>query len=238
MRALLLCVLVFSLTIANTYGVLVPTSIPASSPKPNAQFSCAVCVDATDEMIDVLLNIILNGGVIGSCTELCTQLPNKVEELVCGVACGYFGIKEFIKIIESTDPDPIWICEEINSCPVYQNGLANITSTNVTPSTGPAGSKFSISMTYTVTNHTSTGLFVLQIQPPEGMIFGDSVLTEGQAPGNYQLAFTLDTTPTEDEPFLPGVYKTLLAICAGDCTTKHPNGGVYTNATTTFTISK
>jgi hypothetical protein len=33
------------------------------------------------------------------------------------LGCDIFGIKEFIKLIESADIDPIYYCEEVKLCP-------------------------------------------------------------------------------------------------------------------------
>jgi len=190
-----------------------------------------------DEFINVLLNAILNGGVIGSCEALCGHINKTVEKGTCMVLCGYVGIKEFIKIINETDPDPIFMCQELGACIHRDGGKVEINSTSVAPTSGPAGTHFKIGMAYTVINATSTGLLVINIIDPSGMGFGGDDLVEGQAPDFYQVAWDLDTTPNQDEPFLPGNYTVQLAICAGDCSTVHKWGGVYAQTTTQFVIT-
>eukprot|EP01113_Clastostelium_recurvatum_P017387 TRINITY_DN203_c0_g1_i2.p1 TRINITY_DN203_c0_g1~~TRINITY_DN203_c0_g1_i2.p1 ORF type:complete len:240 (-),score=61.76 TRINITY_DN203_c0_g1_i2:76-795(-) len=199
---------------------------------------CPACVTLFDDSLDILLNAILNGGVIGGCSELCGHINDKSEALTCDVLCSFVGIKEFVKIIESTDPDPIYICQVMKVCPAVNGGKVNITSATVSPASGPQGSEFAITMQYTVLNQTSTGLLMVEIKPTNGEPIDDAVLSEGLAPGKYDITFRLKTTPTEDEPFLPGLYNVEVAVCAGDCSTKHPYGGIYATASTSFNITR
>jgi len=198
---------------------------------------CSVCVSVLGQIINELLNIILNIGVIGSCGELCHYLPNKYEADACDLICDYIGIEEFIKLVTDEDPDPIWICEEGNICPHNTNGSAVANSAWVTPTEGPAGTKFAIYFNYTVTSYTSTGGPNVVVIPPEGLPLGGGELNEGQPDGTYIVTFDLDSTPSEQEPFNPGSYGVEAALCAGDCSGRHKWSGVYCNSTTAFTIS-
>ena len=39
-------------------------------------------------------------GVVGTCETLCSYLPTQLEEVICNLACDYFGVEEFVKEIE------------------------------------------------------------------------------------------------------------------------------------------
>jgi len=198
---------------------------------------CNVCVQIMGEIINELLNIILNLGVIGSCAEVCSLLPNKYEADACDLICDYVGIEEFIRLIEYEDPDPIFFCDEAKICPVTSNGTAYTNGVWVDPEQGPAGTKFAIGFNYTVTSYTSTGGPNVVVVPPSGLPIGGGEFDEGQAPGTYVVVFSLDTTPSESEPFTPGPYGVELALCAGDCSGRHKWSGVYCNGTTSFAIT-
>jgi len=151
---------------------------------------CSSCVSFISQAIDQLLNIILNGGVIGSCAQLCGYLDNSLEEQVCNVLCDIVGIEAFIKLLSAADPDPIYICEELDQlCPINDKASANITSLAVSPASGPAGTTFSISALYTVKNPIGTGQFVLACLPPngDGDPFGDANLLVEVPAGTYSV---------------------------------------------------
>jgi len=198
---------------------------------------CNVCVQIMGEIINELLNIILNIGVIGSCADVCRLLPNKYETDACDLICDYVGIDAFIHLIEYEDPDPIFFCEETKICPVTTNGTAFTDNVYVAPTSGPAGTKFQIGFNYTVTSYTSSGGPNVVVVPPAGLPIGGSEFNEGQPPGTYLVVFSLDTTPSENEPFTPGDYGVELSLCAGDCSGRHKWSGVYCNGTSSFTIA-
>ena len=78
---------------------------------------CPTCVAFFDDAIDILLNQILNG-FKGDCAQLCGYLPQRTEAEVCELLCLVAGIETFIDLIKVADPDPIWICGEIDGiCP-------------------------------------------------------------------------------------------------------------------------
>jgi len=199
---------------------------------------CSTCVSFMDQFINQLLEYILNGGVIGSCAGLCSALPNQLEQTVCELLCDYVGITEFINLIQYEDPDPIYICQVMDLCSYTPGGAVNITRSYATPTSGPTGTTFTIGIDYTVISATSVGTLAISIMAPDGNDLGDGEFTEGQAPGRYNIAWQLQATPSEQESFGPGVYKIQMAVCAGDCTTAHPYGGVYAVGNTQFTITQ
>jgi len=200
---------------------------------------CPECVELMNGFINELLNAILNGGVIGSCDALCQVVPNPALSFVCQVVCDYVGITAFIDAINITDPDPIFICQEIDICSVVENGAVSITSAFSTPQSGSLGTTFTIGMNYKVINATGPGLLSIVILPPDsGFPMSDAEFTDGQTPGEYQISWQIEALPSENEPFSSGVYKVGLAVCAGDCSTVHRWGGIYAEASTSFTTEE
>jgi len=199
---------------------------------------CNLCVTFMQNAINQLLQIILNGGVIGSCGALCGQLPDQLEQVACDLLCDYVGIEAFIDAINYEDPDPIYICQVLDTCPIVSGGAVTITKSTVQPPTGHTGQTFNLVLNYQVTAPTSTGLIVVTIIPPanEGFPLGDGVFEEGQPIGQYNVAWQLPATPSENEAFGGGLYQVVFQVCSGDCTTSHPYSGVYAQSVTSFTI--
>merc|ERR1712113_232370 len=131
---------------------------------PAKKSHCPLCVNFMDEFIEQLINIIANGGVIGGCADLCGKLKGgKTEKAVCDILCDIVGIKEFIKLIDEVDPDPIWICEQLGSCDYRDNASASVQSVVVSPNQGPQGSTFVVKGTYSVSAEIGTGEVVVSI---------------------------------------------------------------------------
>jgi len=240
MRAIF-CVAAFFLLISVSFAA--PLVKPTITKVVGAQKSpridlCPTCVNLFDNAINELLNIILNGGVIGSCGAICQQLPNQYEAVACDLICDYIGIEEFINLVEYEDPDPIYMCQVVDLCPVVNGGAANITTLNVSPASGPQGSTFTITMLYKVISPTGPGLLNVLIVPPGADFpFGGEQFQEGQSIGAYKVQWQFQATPSENESFSPGVYQVQAQVCAGDYTNSHPYGGVYAQSTTTFKIT-
>jgi len=81
---------------------------------------CPLCIDEAVEYINIIANIIINEGIVQSCNKLCEAVANKTSKLfgdLCLVACDGIGIDEFVHLIISADPDPIWYCELAKCCP-------------------------------------------------------------------------------------------------------------------------
>jgi len=206
--------------------------------KSRPQFdTCGYCFDFMDEAINDVLNEILNGGVVGGCSALCDLLANPILTYACTFICDYVGIDIFVKAINVTDPDPIYVCQEFDFCPVVTGGAVTIKGKSVSPNSGPQGTTFDLELDYVVTSPTGPGLQLVNIYAPDGTSVGGSSFSEGQANGSYSLQMQLQTQPSEQESFSPGTYIAFMAICEGDCTTDHPNGGIYGSANVTFKIT-
>jgi len=197
---------------------------------------CPYCYDFMTDAINDLLQYILNGGVLGSCQAICSYLPNQIEQGICNLLCDYVGIEGFIKAINITDPDPIYVCQEIDLCPIVEGGEVTITSASVDPKKGAIGDTFTIQFTYTVKSPTGPGYIVANINCPDGGQVGGGVFSEGQPNGVYPIAFQVQAEPSEQESWENGNYQVVVAVCEGDCSTVHPYGGIYAQATTSFSI--
>ncbi|CAC5419551.1 unnamed protein product [Mytilus coruscus] len=210
---------------------------------------CPTCVSFTGQAINTLLNLILQGGVVGTCGALCSALAQKTGSQalgeVCDLICDIAGIEEFIKLIEKADLDPIYFCEEMNLCPVKDDGDAKITQLSVTPKSGPQG-QFSIDYTYVSVNGTGTGEIVLEVETVDHIPVEGSFLNELADAGSYSQSVKLKAQPDPDcdptqgpcEEWMPGNYTVKIAICNGECGSKHPHSQIYDEATTTFEITE
>ena len=185
-----------------------------------------------------LVNIIANVGVVGGCGDVCGKLPNKLESTACDLLCDYVGIEEFVKILQKTDPDAVYICQLLSVCSHNPDSAAKIDSFSVSPNSGAQGTTFSIDLFFTVTNATGAGEIAIGIQPPNGEGFGDGQLEPGFAAGSYKVAFNLQAKPSEQQPFSPGTYQVEAAICDGECGAIHPYTKTLATGQTSFTITQ
>jgi len=233
----LLALTFLCIVVPYSLGLTISKIAPAQSKRSPKVDWCDTCVELMNEAIDELLNAILNGGVIGGCEELCAFVPDPLAQAACNLICDYVGIDVFIDAVNDTDPDPIYVCQLMELCAEVNGGNATINSVIVEPKSGPAGTQFNISMYYTITSPTGPGLLSCVIIPPDAFPFGGDDFVDGQAVGSYGIAFGLDSTPSEQEPFSPGSYQVQLAVCEGDCGNIHPYSGVYAQAFTSFQIT-
>lgn len=209
---------------------------------------CPTCISFTGEAINELLDLILQGGVVGTCGALCNALAQKTGSqilgAVCDVLCDYVGFKEFVDLVEKADLDPIYFCELLRICPIFDNGDAKITTLAVTPKSGPQG-QFSIDFTYQSKNGTGTGEIILEIETVDGIPVDGAFLHEKADAGTYLQTIKLKAEPNPEcnperkpcEMWLPGNYSAKIIICNGECGSSHPHSKRYDGATTTFQIT-
>jgi len=200
---------------------------------------CPTCVSFIAQTINQLLNIIANAGVIGGCADLCGLLPNQVEATVCDLICSVVGIEAFIDLVEDADPDPIWICEEVDICPYNDNAAANFVNIAVSPKSGPQGTQFSVDADFRVTNTIGTGEIDFIVIPPaqDGFVFGGGELIVNVTPGRYAINIPVATEPSENEAFGPGSYQVQLFICEGACGSIHSHSFQLATTSVNFTIT-
>jgi len=210
---------------------------------------CPTCINVADESINILLNLILDTGIIGTCGTLCQALGQKTSPIIgtiCDLVCDFFGIEEFIKLIDKADLDPIWYCEIAEMCPVNDHGDAKITTFSILPATGRKGTTFSIDFTYVSINGTGTGELDIDIHCPDRMPVGGSFLLEAKKAGTYSERITIkaepdpqcDPTQEPCEQWLPGVYNVTVQVCNGECGSKHPHSAIYDTGKGSFTLTQ
>jgi len=210
---------------------------------------CKPCIEFAGQFINQLLNIILNAGVVGGCADLCGILANKTNSqaagIVCNLLCDVVGIKEFINIIEEADLDPIYYCELLKTCEINDNGDAKINSLVIDPQTVVRGSQFSIVMNFTTVHGTGTGEYSVLIKTVDGIPIGQRYLTEPQPPGTYVIKWDASAKPDPNcdptqgpcETWQPGQYSASVAICNGECGSKHPHSQIYDTGSANFNVT-
>lgn len=217
-------------------------------PRVNDGQYCGLCIQFAGQFINQLLNIVLQVGVVGGCSDLCGILAQKVNSNiageVCEILCAIVGIKEFIAIINEADLDPIYYCELLTACEVKDDGDATILSFSVKPSAVPRGSTFNISVAFSTKNGTGTGEIDVLIHTQDHIPLGQSELMKPKDSGTYHVFWLVkaeadaDCDPTQGpcEMWLPGNYSVEVAICNGECGSKHPHSQVYDQSSADFTV--
>eukprot|EP00020_Sapocribrum_chincoteaguense_P009806 CAMPEP_0170748646 /NCGR_PEP_ID=MMETSP0437-20130122/9977_1 /TAXON_ID=0 /ORGANISM="Sexangularia sp." /LENGTH=230 /DNA_ID=CAMNT_0011087525 /DNA_START=23 /DNA_END=712 /DNA_ORIENTATION=+ len=209
----------FLLSISLAFSSVVSLGGPVRVDAVSGGAECSVCVDFMGQAINTLLNAILNGGLVPGCSALCALTGPLV--LPCEALCLYVGYEEFVKVINMTDPDPIYICQELDACNHPAPGhFGNVTvdGLTVTPTSGSTGTDFTITFKFTVNEATSVGQVLVAVVPPDAEPFGAEQLTDGLAVGSYSVPFKFKATASEQEPFDAGTYGVEAAVCDGTCT--------------------
>jgi len=191
--------------------------------RPAAEIPCSLCVSFMQQSVQQILNIILQVGIAGGCTEVCGMLPNKYEAGLCVLICEYVGVNAFSELITDVDPDPVWICMEIDACPSSMNAAAKITSMKVTPPVDKIGHPMVFTMNFTVINQTGMTDVALVILSPknEGIRVKGDWIFYSQAPGKYGQTVKFTPKPNQHDPFPPGVYAAVWLVCEGPCGCTH-----------------
>ncbi|KAL4237230.1 hypothetical protein ACF0H5_001949 [Mactra antiquata] len=230
-------------------GVMGHSYITDVSTKLADDDKCSLCVEFAEQAVDGLLQFILQVGVVDSCGDLCQafadKIGNKAIGFVCTILCDVVGVKEFVNIIQKADLDPIYYCELIPVCGVNDNGDAKFTTFDVSPKSGPQG-VFQIAFEYVSKNGTGTGEISLECVTVDGIPVGDAFLHELAPAGTYNGVFQLKAEPDPNcdptqgpcEQWLPGDYTVKIAICNGECGSKHPHSQIYDESSATFTITQ
>jgi len=198
---------------------------------------CKVCVSFMNNAIEDLIEIIGNAGIGATCQLVCSKLDKPIEQDICGILCEIVGIDAFIHIIDAVDPDPIAICEELTVCEHSTTAKASITSLTISPNSGPQGTTFQISLVYAVQNTIATGQAEVVIVPPNAFPFGGAENVYEQGVGNYGIRMSFQATPSENEPFTPGLYQCVAAVCEGSCGSPHKWSYTLSQSSKNFTIT-
>lgn len=207
---------------------------------------CNPCIQFSEQGLNILLNEILNAGVIGGCGKLCSGLKQKGAKVACDVVCDVVGIKTFIKVLNNTDLDPIFFCEQLGAC-AKGNPLAHasITSVNVSPTSGPSGTKFQMQLNFDVTNTTGVSEIRVAVNGPTTNPVSQGFIQKGFADGHFAVNVSLDTTsdpfpPQGQDPVMwnPGSYVYQFELCQGECGSKHAGSIDFGSKSSNFTITQ
>lgn len=212
---------------------------------------CPTCIRFTEKALNILLNIIVQAGIEGSCGKLCSALADKTGSQVlggiCMVLCEVGGVKEFVKLIEKADLDPIYFCELLKRCPINDHGDAQITDLAIDPVTGPRGQR-SITFTIQSKNGTGTGEMIITVKTVDGIPVQEGLLMQAASASQFPAPqkFTLKAEPDPScdptqqfcEQWVPGTYVLRVEICNGECGSKHPHSQLYDRKETNFTITQ
>jgi len=207
---------------------------------------CKPCISFAEQGLNTLLNEILNVGVIGGCGKLCSGLKTKGTRLACNVACDVVGVKAFIKALNSTDLDPIYFCEKIHSCPFGNPyAKAELVAVEVSPASGPSGTKFMMQLQFKIDNTTGVGEIRIGVDGPTTNPVSQGFVQTGWQDGAFSANVSLDTTsdpfPPQGQPpvmWNPGSYAYTFELCQGECGSKHPGSIVFGKKTGNFTITE
>eukprot|EP01116_Phalansterium_solitarium_P004878 TRINITY_DN1607_c0_g1_i1.p1 TRINITY_DN1607_c0_g1~~TRINITY_DN1607_c0_g1_i1.p1 ORF type:complete len:258 (-),score=99.52 TRINITY_DN1607_c0_g1_i1:4-777(-) len=217
------CLLVVSAAKLPAPTVVEPVGATAALvPKVNTK-DCPTCINFMLDALETLWDAIGNVGILGGCEKVCGYLPKESEWVACTAICMYAGIDELARVLNTTDPDPVYVCEEINICPVSDTAAAKITDVVVDPTTAPMGTTFYVNMSFSIVNATGTGLVMLWAVPPETP-FEDGLSEYAYLietpPGDYKVAFNLPTSE-KGVDWLYGVYNCSVYLCEGYCNSIH-----------------
>eukprot|EP01108_Squamamoeba_japonica_P000874 TRINITY_DN131_c0_g1_i2.p2 TRINITY_DN131_c0_g1~~TRINITY_DN131_c0_g1_i2.p2 ORF type:complete len:267 (+),score=111.52 TRINITY_DN131_c0_g1_i2:54-854(+) len=211
-------------------------------PQVGSAEECELCVEFMGQALNNLINIIAQVGIGGTCADVCSKLPNGLEAKVCDILCEIAGIEGLVKALSVIDPTPINVCQDITICPKSSTAAANITSLTVSPKSGRQGTTFAVDMVFQVIKKMGTGQIVLEFVPPngDGQPFGSGNLLVETAPGIYQIKGNLQTMPNKQEPFNPGQFGVVGAVCEGTCGSqgKHPDARLLSQRQTSFSITQ
>jgi len=239
-----LVVLIAALCVASCYGRTVviggknvsATAAPAPDADPKL---CPQCVNFMIDAMTILIDAIGNGGILGNCNDLCGLLPRRPEFVFCDALCYYVGIEALVWALNKTDPDPVFLCEEVDVCPIAKNATGNITSASVVPQTGTIGTTFEFTMVINITSALGTGIGDLTIQPPgKNLPFSFDYLLIGYPVGSYTIPFKVQAEDSETENWPVGNYTATLSICEGFCGSTHKNQYIIDHKDVTFNIIK
>lgn len=212
---------------------------PSNLVDPNAPTWCSICVDWMGNAVNQIINIILNVGIPGDCQALCQLYPGgSVDQALCEMYCDYKGITYFINLLNNFNPDFIQICEKLDVCPRTLTANATITSLTVSPKSGPQGTTFNINLNYKVTSKLGTAMLIVQVNPPDAPFLQEVVTLVALPPASYQFGVSMDSNPNQDEPFDPGNYQVIAAICEGTCGGSGPYSYQLAEAQTDLTITQ
>jgi len=208
--------------------------------KPGGQVECEVCINFMNQAVSALIQIIAQGGIGGGCSAVCGELPESWMAQICFLLCEFEGIEYFNELLQDADPDPIWLCMELDACPSSDNSTGVVKRIAIQPKAAPQGSTFKITFTYQLNSVTGTGQQLIAVVPPPGPEaepFGWEGTIISQEPGIYTLEASFEAQPTQENPFTPGLYQVYCEVCEGSCGDTHKDTYVILQGMSTFNIT-
>lgn len=202
------------------------------------KIACDGCVDFLNVNENTLINILLNS-IPASCEDLCGQLGEKVAQIACTLLCLDVGIKDFIKELQSSDLDPVYLCGALDACKKNdcKGKCTEIVSAVSDPSKGPVRTKFNFKITLRALNNTGVGVTEVSwpCQQCKGGQNGVAVIVDGLNKGDTKVVDIELNTAEDDWLYPAGVYPVSVVTCGYDCVDEH--GTIYDTGYTNFTIS-
>lgn len=122
-------------------------------------------------------------------------------------------------------------------CPISRNASASFNSLEVRPTSAPQGTTFQIHAVFVVSNTIGTGEIDVVVLPPNGFPIEGGSLLVNVKPGVYPATFSVETQPSEQEPFFPGKYLVQAVVCEGSCGSSHPYTKTLAKATAQFIVT-
>eukprot|EP01125_Pyxidicula_operculata_P021452 TRINITY_DN8261_c0_g1_i1.p1 TRINITY_DN8261_c0_g1~~TRINITY_DN8261_c0_g1_i1.p1 ORF type:complete len:261 (+),score=46.35 TRINITY_DN8261_c0_g1_i1:32-784(+) len=238
-KLVLVSVLVFLLVSPNAYAAKVLGDSQATS--------CSECWDLANTVLESWVEMFLYGGTFYSCAQFCSRVSWGDG---CIAVCTVLGDEAFFELLNSTDLDPIYVCEVIDACPVDDCGPQCAVFNNVTKSSDdislPPQDKdyVTFNVTYTVTKPwTGTGVIYFQMVQCDSsnscQFLANSfwLLQPNGVMGTFtaQFSFNYDC-PVEFQIGQPITAQ--LFICNGNCdeygVARHPHSALYDKTSTSL----
>nr|KAG5712319.1 hypothetical protein BaRGS_023898 [Batillaria attramentaria] len=147
----------------------------STTTQPEADINrCSVCVDFAHTALSKLVNIVLSEYI-----ELLRSLA-----AVCDELCETAGIERFVKSVVTATSYSIYFCELLGTCPINDEGDAQISGLTVSPESGPQGNDVLL-MAQNASAFPSSHTFTLNASPAPSCVPYDRVTCEKWLPGKY-----------------------------------------------------
>jgi len=183
--------------------------------------------------LNTMVKIVAGMGAIESCAAICNYLNDTEQAATCFGLCTLIGFEQFWHIFERANIDPIWACQLTTACPVVQSPAGKISSTVIHPASGPAGTTFNFTISFTVSNDTGVGELAYVVYFPSGQSkIVSATYFEDYQPGDYTVVLSFPTNTTYPD----GSYLVIIEFCAGVCYSSSPNAVLLSATESTLTM--
>ena len=167
--------------------------------------------------------------------------------MACDLLCIVSGIKDFIKVLNQDDLDPVYICAALKACKnnTCTGSCTEVVSAVVNPNSAPLRSKFTLSASVKALKDTGVGVtlfsFPCDNKNCQNPTTEFAIVNDGMTAGSVVIS-SVEINTAEDDWSYP-VGKTLpvtVYSCGSDCANEHGTifSAAYTNFTITSSLSK